>query len=55
MRKTWVVVADNSRARVFTAETPSSPFWKIRLSVISNSVELYNQIPSYKLLEIVLL
>ena len=24
MRKTWVVVADNSRARIFTAETPSS-------------------------------
>ncbi len=25
MRKTWIVVADNSRARIFTAETPSSP------------------------------
>ena len=24
MRKTWVIVADNSRARIFTAETPSS-------------------------------
>ncbi len=25
MRKTWVVVADRSRARIFTAATPSSP------------------------------
>ncbi len=24
MRKTWVIVADNSRARIFTSETPSS-------------------------------
>ncbi len=29
MRKTWVVVADNSRARIFTAETPSSPLIEV--------------------------
>ena len=29
MRKTWVVVADNSRARIFTVETPSSPLIEI--------------------------
>ncbi len=29
MRKTWVVVADNSRARIFTAETPSSPLLEV--------------------------
>ena len=29
MRKTWVVVADNSRARIFTVETPSSPLREI--------------------------
>ena len=29
MRKTWVIVADNSRARIFTAETPSSPLIEV--------------------------
>lgn len=29
MRKTWVIVADNSRARIFTAETPSSPLVEV--------------------------
>ena len=29
MRKTWVLVADNSRARIFTVETPSSPLIEI--------------------------
>lgn len=29
MRKTWVIVADNSRARVFTSETPSSPLIEV--------------------------
>ena len=29
MRKTWIVVADNSRARIFTAETPSSPLIEV--------------------------
>ena len=29
MRKTWVIVADNSRARIFTSETPSSPLIEV--------------------------
>lgn len=29
MKSTWILVADNSRARIFTAETPSSPLEEI--------------------------
>ncbi len=29
MKSTWILVADSSRARVFTAETPSSPLQEI--------------------------
>lgn len=29
MKSTWILVADNSRARVFTTETPSSPLEEI--------------------------
>jgi protein required for attachment to host cells len=29
MKLTWILVADNTRARIFTAETPSSPLEEI--------------------------
>jgi protein required for attachment to host cells len=29
MKLTWILVADNSRARIFTAETPASPLQEI--------------------------
>ncbi len=29
MKLTWILVADNTRARIFTAETPSSPLAEI--------------------------
>ncbi|MGR8997605.1 MAG: host attachment protein [Gammaproteobacteria bacterium] len=29
MKSTWILVADNTRARIFTAETPSSPLEEI--------------------------
>lgn len=30
MKSTWILVADNTRARIFTAETPSSPIEELK-------------------------